>query len=266
MNAAHPLVAAGTRAFLVIANPGHELRIHGWLETVRPHVFVLTDGSGRPGRSRLASTSRILAATGSQPGSIYGRFSDIALYDAILDGKHEAFQALTLDFADALTRVRPQYVVGDALEGYNPVHDVCRLIINVAVAICSRRGNPPVGNYDFPLVGRPDAAPQEPSAAVVGLRLQESQLARKLAAAHGYAELDHEIKSALQENSVDGFRDEWLRAVEGAGYTPPKLPPYYETHGERQVAAGHYARVLRYHEHVLPVVDTLLDWAESQAI
>jgi hypothetical protein len=265
MDAAHPLVAAGTRAFLVIAHPGHELRIHGWLETVRPHVFVLTDGSGRPGRSRLASTSRILAATGSQQGSIYGRFTDVALYDALLDGKHEAFQALTLDLADALGQMRPEYVVGDALEGYNPIHDVCRLIINVAVAICSRRGNPPVGNFDFPLVGRPDAAPLQPTAAVVRLRLEESQFARKLAAAHGYTELDHEIKSALRENSVDAFRDEWLRAVEGGGHTPPQLPPYYETYGERQVAAGYYSRVLRYREHVLPVVDTLLAWAESEA-
>jgi hypothetical protein len=30
-------------------------------------------------------------------------------------------------------------------------------------------------------------------------------------------------------------------------------PPYYESYGERQVAAGRYPRVLRFREHFLPV-------------
>ena len=264
MTSTHSLVAAGTRAFLMVAHPGHELRIHGWLETVRPHVFVLTDGSGRIDRSRLASTSRVLAAVGAQPGSIYGRFTDVALYDAILGGRHEVFRALALDFADALTRTRPDYVVGDALEGYNPVHDVCRSIINVALEISARRGTPMAGNFDFPLVGRPDAARRQPAAMVVGLRLEEPQLARKLAAAHGYPELGHEIEAALRENSVDAFRDECLRAADG-GHTPPEIPPYYEKYGEGQVAAGYYSRALRYREHVLPIVESLQAWADSGA-
>src|SRR5207302_1404403 len=29
---------------LLVAHPGHELRVHGWLERERPLVFVLTDG------------------------------------------------------------------------------------------------------------------------------------------------------------------------------------------------------------------------------
>lgn len=32
------------RAALVVAHPGHELRVYGWLEQARPRVFVLTDG------------------------------------------------------------------------------------------------------------------------------------------------------------------------------------------------------------------------------
>jgi hypothetical protein len=263
MEAPHPIVAAGTRAVLMVAHPGHELRIHGWLETVRPHVFVLTDGSGRPGRSRLSSTSRVLAAAGAQPASIYGRFTDVALYDAILDGRHDVFRALAQEFADALARLRPEYVVGDALEGYNPVHDVCRTIINVAVDLCGRRGAPPAGNFEFPLVGRPDKA-RRPSAPAVRLALDDAQLARKLAAAHGYAELDREVEAALRENSVEAFRDEWLRSADRR-HTPPEVPPYYETYGERRVSAGYYSRVLRYRQHVLPVVESLLAWAGSRA-
>jgi hypothetical protein len=54
-----------------VAHPGHELRVFGWLHAARPRVFVLTDGSGRTGRSRLPSTTRILREAGAEPASIY---------------------------------------------------------------------------------------------------------------------------------------------------------------------------------------------------
>src|SRR4029077_12021317 len=65
-----------TSAALVVAHPGHELRVHGWLERHRPVVFVLTDGSGSTASSRLHSTQRILLRAEARQGSIFGRFSD----------------------------------------------------------------------------------------------------------------------------------------------------------------------------------------------
>jgi hypothetical protein len=59
-------------AALVVAHPGHELRVHHWLELTRPFVIVLTDGSGHSGQSRLASTTRVLAAAGARPDSRRG--------------------------------------------------------------------------------------------------------------------------------------------------------------------------------------------------
>src|SRR5947208_3095820 len=76
----------GRRAALVIAHPGHELRVHGWVELARPLAFVLTDGSGHTGQSRLTSTSGLLERAGAAPGGIYGRLTDRALYAAILGG------------------------------------------------------------------------------------------------------------------------------------------------------------------------------------
>src|SRR4051794_29308473 len=60
-----PLRLPRGRAALVVAHPGHELRVHGWIEAVRPLVHVLTDGSGSSGRSRLESTRRVLGPTGA---------------------------------------------------------------------------------------------------------------------------------------------------------------------------------------------------------
>src|ERR671917_288531 len=65
------------KAALVVAHPGHELCVYGWLEQARPRVFVLTDGSGRSGIPRLQSTTKILARHGAIPEG--GRAGDIRL-------------------------------------------------------------------------------------------------------------------------------------------------------------------------------------------
>src|SRR5436309_1960907 len=75
----------GRQTALLIAHPGHELRIHGWLERARPLTFVLTDGSGSDGRPRLQSTADVLARVGARPGGVFGRLSDSAFYQALLD-------------------------------------------------------------------------------------------------------------------------------------------------------------------------------------
>jgi hypothetical protein len=72
------------------------------MERARPQVFVLTDGSGRSTRSRLASIWGVLARVGAQPGPIFGRFTDRSVYEAILHHDFERFTTLTEEMATAL--------------------------------------------------------------------------------------------------------------------------------------------------------------------
>src|SRR5687768_4588026 len=67
---------AEAKTALVMAHPGHELRVYQWLRLTRPLCFVLTDGSGGSGKSRLHSTTRLLEQNGARRGSIYGRLTD----------------------------------------------------------------------------------------------------------------------------------------------------------------------------------------------
>jgi len=245
---------------LVIAHPGHGLRVHGWLEAARPIVFVLTDGSGHTGRSRLESTSALLKRAGGRPGPVYGRMTDAALYRAILDGSHHVFTALAEEIAETLAGEDLAAVVGDAAEGYNPGHDACRLIVNAAVAIASRRLGRRIANFDFSLTGAWDGTRREdlpPGSARI--RLDENSLARKLDAARAYTELASEVETALAEKGADAFRTELLRLLPDPppAYRFEENPPYYERHGEERVAAGYYARVLRYREHMLPLAEAL---------
>src|SRR5690242_15156115 len=153
------LQADSERTILVIAHPGHELRVHGWLELKRPNVWVLTDGSGRTGRSRIDSTTRVLEATGGVAGPIYGNMTDVDLYQAVLNRDYDRFISLVDQLAATLIEHNVECLAGDAQEGYNPAHDICRLVINAAAKLVRRKTDRDILNYDFTLVGAPEACP-----------------------------------------------------------------------------------------------------------
>lgn len=91
------------------------------------------------------------------------------------------------------------------------------------------------------------------------MRLDDPALERKLAAANAYSEITGDVQSALGEMGAEAFCTECLRPV-GCSLTNAGLaeyPPFYERYGEKQIAAGHYERVLRYREHVAPLIEAL---------
>ena len=241
----------GVRPALIVAHPGHELRLHGWLEIARPVVLVLTDGSGAAGRSRLPSTARVLAATGATPGPLFGRLTDRALYGMIL--ARDAGLALRLvdEVGSAIVRHRVDYVVVDALEGYNPAHDLCHVLVSAAVRL-ARRAGVRATQLDFPLAAAPNASPSPRGSA--RLELDDAALARKLAAAQAYVGIGDEVDRALALYGTEAFRVERLRRLgEQPSAVPPEDPPFYERYGGSQVADGQYAEVLRYREHFAPL-------------
>lgn len=236
--------------------------VHGWLEIARPCVFVLTDGSGRSKQSRLSSTTSVLERAGASTGSLYGRLTDAAAYRAILNHEFEVFINCLQELTAAFVNQQIDFVAGDALEGYNPMHDVCRLVINAAVAVARRDHGREIANVDFSLVNHSDADPTPPSANDITLQLDEAALARKISVAQGYAELAGEVSSALSKSSIEAFRVERLRLVDSERPETLTLhcsekPPFYEQYGEKQVAAGHYTHVLRYGEHIAPLAEAL---------
>jgi len=260
------------RAALVVAHPGHELRVYGWMERARPLVCVLTDGSGSASRSRLAETSALVDRIGGRPGTIYGRLTDRALYAALLAGDHDRLAALAVELAGALADGQVDVVAGDAAEGFNPGHDVCRLLINAAVARLRRAAGRPVENLEFPLDAAPEPAGQAPGEPAAGDRdggrrlvLDDATLARKLAAARSYAGLEDEVRRTLERHGDEAFRVERLRPVryglDLAAVLPD--PPRYEAFGEERVAAGRYREVLRFRRHLAPLAERLRALADG---
>jgi hypothetical protein len=249
------MLLPGKRAVLVIGHPGHELRVFHWLEMLRPVVFVLTDGSGASGYSRLPSTTRILDQVGARRGSFYGTLTDREVYEAILNRDFELFIKLAREVARFLTDETVSYVAGDSAEGYNPTHDVCRLIIGAAVELANRSRVNEVKDFDFPLTGATNGSSGNHD---IRIELDDNAFARKLEVARSYAGLEAEVNEALNTNSALAFRVECLRPVTNYwDMFRRDAKPYYEEYGEKRVAEGKYGQVIRYREHVLPLAEAL---------
>jgi hypothetical protein len=199
------------RGALIITHPGHELFVHGWLENARPLVFVLTDCPGCGGWPlHLHSTARVLRRAGARIGSIYGRFTNAALYGAVRDGEHGRFLALAEELADELARERIDYVVGDAAEGHDIGHDACRLLIDAAVVRAARQ-RPGLRSYELSL-NRPHAeCPLDMIQQSLWMHLDSDSWRRKHDAACGHPELAGEIDLAAERFGLDSLKVECLR-------------------------------------------------------
>src|SRR3954468_19221353 len=134
---------------LFVAHPGHELCLHGWLEQARPRVFVLTDGSGNGGVSRMDSTAGVIAGCGAQPGSVFGRFADRAIYHAVLEGNITAAANVVFELAGALAQRDDTYLVADPWEFYNPAHDLCRVIADLAHSLAASACGRSIPSFEY---------------------------------------------------------------------------------------------------------------------
>jgi hypothetical protein len=194
--------------------------------------------------------------------TIFGWVTDVDLYHAILRRDFEFFIRLAEELAHELHEHDVDYVAVDAVEGYNPAHDLCRLINSVMIILKHRR-RIVLDNFDFLLSGRPDVYAAGTRSQVITLHLNDKELETKFKAARGYRELREEIDSTLNNYGSEAFRTECLRPVKNTNCCYPlQQTPFYESYGEKQVTAGFYSDVIRYREHMIPLAEALRHHAE----
>lgn len=248
-----------TKTALFVGHPGHELRVYHWLELNRPVVCCLTDGSGGLEVPRIASTSRLLSHAGATEGVIFSRVSDKALYRMLLDGQAEFFAGLVDELARSWIDAGITRVAGDAAEGVNPTHDICRFLIDATVARIRLLTGREVTNLEFMLMEHPDSCPDHLHEPAIRLHLDHDAVQRKVRAASDYAELKSEVEMALERFGTAAFATECLYPAN----TQTMLalwehePPAYERHGRQRVGVGRYEHVVLYRQHVLPVLQAI---------
>ncbi len=260
MTAAPALLAA--RSALVIAHPGQELSIYGWLELVRPQVHVLTSGAVAAAQPRIAASAKLLDTIGAKKGSIFGRLSESELYSRILQGDTAYFQGLADELAAAFTASKVEFVVSGAAEGAHVASDVLRVVVDAAVAEDSARLGRAIENYEF--INSPDAnaCPAELRRRSLRLLLYEEAFERKLEAAAQYVELAAEVRAALIASCLDAYRIECFWPSTGLAASASRR---WEQRAQSLVAAGEYPQAIRFREHIAPLVTKLQRTARQAA-
>jgi hypothetical protein len=161
---------------------------------------------------------------------------------------------MTREIAMCLADAEVAYAVGDAVEFYNPVHDLSRVVLNLAIEYAQQLTHREIDQFEFAVVN----APPQSAASDVVVNLDAAALRRKIDAAMCYDELQGQAEEDIRRNGLDSFRTERLQFLDRAAACPePSVIPYYEKRGEEQVSAGRYAAVLRYRPHFAAFVEEM---------
>ena len=251
------------RCALVVGHPGHELKVFGWISEYKPLVYVITDGSGRSGTSRISSTAALLTRAGARQGETFGIISDAEIYRAILEQNVSWFFTLVEELASSFVKHDIDCVAGDGSEGFNPTHDLCRVLINAAIVRAQRTGGKNIANFEFSLTEWEQGCPEPPhDERCLHWTLDDRLLSEKMAVAQQYVELKNDVQRAVAQRGKEYFRSECLRPA------PNPIPefdtskkPFYETWGERQVLKGEYQSVIRLEQHIMPLANAISDYA-----
>lgn len=232
---------------LILAHPGHELRIHHWLERAKPRVYLLTDGSGGRHNARTEYSHHIVKAAGATPGSVFGEIPDAAWYEALLAGDQIFFLDVFTRISADLDSDQEVQVVSDAVDGYNPVHDLAFVFGSAVNALLQKKRK---GHQQLCSA----AVPNVPGTVQVEIKLDQDAQARKRAAIEAYTPLADEARLILARDPGCLTRERLItQTPDWTAQTPE-----WERIGRERVAKGIYGRCITYKDNVQPIVRLLL--------
>lgn len=252
---------AATR-LMIFGHPGHELAIFGLLQRHRPTVVVITDG-GAP--ERLEQSRRGIESIGSADRVQYLGFSESSFYEALLEQDHDFFFNVARAVQTEVERVQPGHIFCDAVEFYNPVHDITLPIVKWAA-----KGLPKAQLFEVPLVyqlpgtierysvQRVPAAFQERRFAY---HLQEEELQKKI---HARDQIYLSLHEQLEPDFV-GLSREHLRREEIALAGDPLAEPAstgremrYEWRARALREAKVITEIITHGQHFRPIAERLI--------
>lgn len=246
---------------LIIGHPGHELRAFAFMKKYKPDVYILTDGSGSKNESRLYQSIKIINSLGAKYIDLVKVFKDKDLYDIILNQNLHEFESYRNDLVKVVTENNYDMIVGDALEGFNPTHDICRYLINgIVFGLENPSRQNKILNYDLILDAAPNNVSSNQNQKGLSIELSEEEFEMKYAAAMDYPELKFEVEYAIQEYGKEVFGWESFGFVnnylEIKNWDSEK--PYYEEFGEKRVKEGAYKNIITFENHIKPIAHLCL--------
>lgn len=241
---------------IVFSHPNHEISVLGTIRRLQPHIVFLTDGGGI---ERVEETKRGLS-TYLDPQSLHFLdYKEPDLYAALLDVDLPFYRRIVADVAAVLDRLRPRTVYCDAVEFYNPVHDITLPVVRSALAgraatvleipLVHQRSAPD-GGYELQRV------PAALAAEAVVTELTDAELAEKIATLNSgvYRTLFAALGDFILKSVPTHARHEQFLAARRELPAPASGQAIrYDRRGRELLARGAVSRAITYRDHYVPV-------------
>ena len=253
------------RRLLVLSHPNHEAAIFGIVQRLRPRLVILTDGGGDP---RPAETRRALDKVGLLDHVSFLDFREGDFYRALLERDLDYFRIVIARLRTQLEELAPEQVICDAVEFYNPVHDLSLPIVRAALGSA-----PEVQVFEAPLIYQvacQGAAnleryelqrfPPSRRGGQIEFHLSIDELGEKLAARDQvYGALRRQIAPLLAGTPADHFATEVI-APAARGLSEPSGDQIlrYDWRAQLLLDRGQITRAITRAEHYVPLAAAIL--------
>lgn len=248
-------------AHLVVAHPGHELRVHGWFQRQRPTLSILAMGS-RSGSSqvRLEASGRAAVAVDAPRGPLFGRLLDRDLYAHLMTGRSDVFGPYVDELADAFVSSGAELVVVDGWQRYSAAHDIAHVIGRLAARKAALALGRPISVLEYSVVSQSLAALHPAAISAQTLDLGPDETTAKDLAIVDHPDIESELAEIVAMDGRASLEKEAFFEPAPIEHLlrPQPARAYYETAGEDRVRRGIYPQVLRESE-VAAVIRALLD-------
>jgi hypothetical protein len=255
----------GIRRLLVLSHPNHEAAIIGIVQRLRPRLVILTDGGGDP---RPSETRQALERVGLLEHVRFLDFREGDFYRALLERDLDYFRNVIVRLRIELEEFAPEQVICDAVEFYNPVHDLSLPIVGAALgeaATAQIFEAPLIYQIACPEVGNPERYelqrfPRSRRDGQIEFRLTMDELGVKLAARDQvYGALRKQIAPLLAGIPADHFATEVI-APAARGLAEPNSDQIlrYDWRAHLLLARGQVKRAITRLEHYVPLAGAIL--------
>lgn len=254
----------GIIRLMIFGHPAHELALYGAISRLKPRILILTDG-GSP--ARVSFSRKGLESMGALNNASYAGFREADFYQALLDHDTSYFDEVVACIRESIEAENPGQIFCDAVEFYNPVHDIIYVLLRAAL-----KAKKPVPIFRIPLVFQRQEddeyviqrVPERLSFSRAQLRLSEQEALAKCT-------VRDEIYINLRDQAGGDFMgvsSSHAACEEVELDDPSRLEPgfdgrrlRYEWRADLLHRHGKVERVITYKEHFKPMVDHYLGFS-----
>lgn len=242
----------------VFSHPNHEIAVLATLRKLKPRVIFLTDGGGE---HRIEESRKGLLSVGLLDNATFLPHTEQSFYDALLELDVIFFAKVAAEVRAILKDWKPEQILCDAVEFYNPVHDMTLPIVSLA------DDGPWSGIFEVPLIyqkpGQQEAYGVQTAPASqtdrIEIQLSEEECSLKTSALKTIYTILRDTLGRILLASPNALKTETLLPAK----TPIRWPDpgrvlRYEQRAAKLIQKGEIRSEITHTFHFLPLVSQLL--------